>query len=248
MFQAFVIVSREGCELLLVSLALWAALRDAGRTELIRWAAAGLCVGASGAAATILLLPGSGLSEWFDIALTFCFGLSLALVSTGTMASVADVGTQAMRTLERWLAHRGAGVAVLVFLALSTLREVLEAFLLLRFVAAGQPPADMAWGTALGLLACALLASAWQLLRHRRGAHWAFRLSAVALFVLGAQMMLAAAVEVLLRGVGGHAPSRVARAFVPYLEEGDRYWVSCLVLALIPLSVWSRKWWRNVGD
>lgn len=246
MFQAFIIVSREGCELLLVLLALWTALRDHERPELIRWGIGGLAAGLVLAGVTIAHLPSTGLSEWFDITLTFGFGISLALVSTGTMASLADIDSKATARLEAWLAHRAAGPAVAVFVVLSTWREVLEAFLLLRFIAAGQESEELAWGVSLGLAACVLLGLAWQRLRHGRGARWAFRLSAVILFVLGAQMMIDAVVETLLRGVGGAGSTQVARSFVPFLEEGDHYWISCLVLAIVPVAIWSRRWWRRV--
>ncbi|MEJ8855620.1 hypothetical protein WKW79_13625 [Variovorax robiniae] len=248
MFQAFVIVGREGCELLLVILALQAWARREARPELIRWVLWGVVAGFAAAASAIVALPPSGMDEWFDIALTFVFGLSLALVSSGTMASVAGVGKHATHFVSHWLAHRASGVAVLAITAFSTLREVLEAVLLLRFVAARQTTEELAWGVALGLLACALLAVAWRALRERRGAHWAFRLSAVVLFVLGMQMLIDSVAEVLLRGVGGERPARWAYALTPYLENGDRYWVLCVVLATIPLMLWTRDWWRRTGD
>lgn len=193
-------------------------------------------------------LPPSGMNEWLDIALTFGFGLSLALVSSGTMASVSGIGVHATRAVSHWFAHRAAGAAVLGFAAFSTLREVLEASLLIRFIEVRQSPDEVAWGIALGFAACALLALAWRAFQTQRGAHWAFRLSAVLLFVLGMQMMIDAVAEVLLRGVAGDRSTRLGHALLPYLENGDRYWTMCAVLALIPLVVWARTWWRGAGD
>ncbi|MDM0115154.1 hypothetical protein QTI66_23595 [Variovorax sp. J22R133] len=247
MFEAFVVITRESCELLLVILALTGAARHGGRPELIRWALAGVACGMAAAAGIVAALPPSGMNEWFDIALTFGFGLSLALVSCGTMASVAGIGVHATRVLESWYSQRATGVAVLAFAAFSALREALEAVLLIRFISAQEPLADVAGGVALGLAACALLALAWRALEVRRGTHWAFRLSAVILFVLGTQMMIEAVAEVLVRGVGGAGSARLGHALMPYLENGDRSWMLCAALALIPLAVWTRAWWRRAG-
>lgn len=247
MFEAFVVIARETCELLLILLALSLAARRAGRPGLIRWALAGVVAGFAGAAAIVAALPPTGMSEWFDIALTFGFGLSLALVSCGTMASLSGVGAQATRVLDAWVTHPAAGFAVLVFAAASALREALEALLLIRFLSAQEPAADVAWGIALGLVACALLALAWKALQARRGTRWTFRLSALILFVLGAQMVVEAVAETLVRGVGGEWSSRLGYAMLPYLENGDRAWVLCAVLATVPLAMWARAWWRQAA-
>ena len=248
MFQAFIIVCREVGELLLVIFALLGWARSAGRPVLVWLIFAGVLTGFVIAAAIVAALPATGMDEWFSIALTFGFGLSLAIVSSGTMASVAGIGGQATRVLSAWSAHRAAGVTVLAFAAFSALREALEAFLLLRFVAARETAEDLAWGITLGFVACALLTAAWQGLRTRRGAHWVFRLSAVILFVLGMQMMIEAVSEVLMRGIGGDGSTQLGYALKPYLENGDRYWMLCLALATIPLLVWTRTWWRRAGD
>lgn len=248
MFQAFVVTSREACELLLVIFAVLGWAHRAKRPELARWVAAGVLAGFASAAAVIDALPPTGMNEWLDIGLTFGFGLSLALVSSGTMASVAGIGVHATGVFGTWLARRAAGPAVLLFIAFSALRETLEAFLLMRFIAERQPAEEVAWGIGLGLAACALLAVAWQALKARPGTHWVFRLSAVILFVLGMQMMIDAVAEVLVRGVAGEHPARVGYALLPYLEEGDRYWVLCLALAVIPLGIWARTWWRRASD
>lgn len=248
MFQAFVVTSREACELLLVVFALLAWTRRAERPELGRWVLAGVPAGFAIAAAVLAALPPSGLNEWFDIALTFFVGLSLALLSSGTMASVAGIGRHATRVFDAWFAKRPAGALLLAFVAFGALRETLEAVLLVRFIAARESSEDVAWGIGLGLLACALLATAWRALRDRRGAHRVFRLSAVILFVLGAQMMIEAMAEALLRGVGGRGATHLAHTLQPYLEEGDRYWMLCAALAAIPLALWTREWWRRAAD
>ena len=247
MFEAFVVVVRETCELLLILLSLSLAARRAGRPSLIQWALAGVAVGFAGGAVIVAALPPTGMNEWFDIALTFGFGLSLALVSCGAMASLSGVGAQATRVLDAWVAHPSAGIVVLVFAAASALREALEALLLIRFVSAQEAAADVAWGVALGLASCTLLALAWKALQARRGTRWAFRLSALILFVLGAQMVIEAVAETLVRGVGGTWFSRLGYAMLPYLEHGDRSWVLCVVLATVPLALWARAWWRQAA-
>lgn len=247
MFEAFVVVAREACELLLILLSLSHAARRGARPELLHWALVGVAAGFAAAAAIVSALPPSGMNEWFDIALTFGFGLSLALVSCGTMASLARVGAQATDLLDTWVAHRAAGVAVLAFGAFSALREALEALVLIRFISAQEPAADVAWGIALGLAACGLLALAWRALAARRGTRWTFRLSAVILFVLGAQMVIEAVATTLVRGVGGAPFARMGHAMLPYLENGERYWMLCAGLALIPLGLWTRAWWRQAA-
>lgn len=247
MFEAFVVIARETCELLLILLALSHAARRGGRPELFRWALAGVAAGFAAAWAIVWALPPSGMNEWLDIALTFGFGLSLALVSCGTMASLGGVGAQATQLLDTWVAHRAAALAVVAFGAFSALREALEALVLIRFISAQESAADVAWGIALGLAACALLAAAWRALAVHRGTRWTFRLSAVVLFVLGAQMVVEALVETLMRGVGGALFTRVGHSMLPYVENGDRYWLGCLILAIIPLILWTRAWWRQAG-
>lgn len=247
MFEAFVVIAREAGELLLILLALSHAARRGGRPELVRWAVAGVLAGFAAAGAIFSALPPSGMNEWFDIALTFVFGLSLALVSCGTMASLGGVGAQATRLLDDWVAHRSAALAVLAFGAFSALREALEALVLIRFISAQESLGDVALGVGLGLLACALLALAWRALAAHRGTRWTFRLSAVILFVLGAQMVIEAVVDTLVRGVAGDPLARLGHALMPYLENGSRYWVLCLLLALIPLALWTRTWWRQAS-
>ena len=248
MFEAFVVIAREACELLLILLALSHAARRGGRPALMQWATGGVLAGFAAAWAIVSALPPSGMNEWFDIGLTFGFGLSLALVSCGTMASLAGVGAQATRMLDDWVAHPFAGLAVLAFAAFSALREALEALVLLRFISVQEPIADVAIGIGLGLLACVLLALAWRALAAHRGTRWTFRLSAVILFVLGAQMVLEAVVDTLVRGVAGEMLARIGHAMLPDLENGSRYWVLCLLLALIPLALWTRAWWRQAGS
>ncbi|MBO9649309.1 MAG: hypothetical protein J7605_12415 [Variovorax sp.] len=247
MFEAFVIVAREAGELLLILLALSHAARRGGRPELMRSAYAGVAAGFAGGWSLVGALPPSGMNEWLDIGLTFGFGLTLALVSSGTMASLARVDAQAGEWLDGWISHRAAGLAVFLFAAFSALRETLEALVLIRFISAQEPSSDVALGVALGLIACALLAVVWRAIAGRRGTRWSFRLSAVILFVLGAQMMIEAVAETLMRGVGGSMFTRVGYALLPYLENGDRYWLLCVMLALIPLTLWTREWLRKVG-
>ncbi|SFN27444.1 hypothetical protein [Variovorax sp. OV329] len=247
MFEAFVVIAREAGELLLILLALSHAARRGGRPALMRWAGAGVLAGFAGAWAIVAALPPSGMNEWLDIALTFGFGLSLALVSCGTMASLAGVGERATELLDTWAAHPAAGVAVFAFGAFSALREALEALILIRFISAQEPAHDVALGIVLGLVACGLLALAWRALAAHRGTRWTFRLSAVILFVLGAQMVIEAVVETLVRGVGGQMLVRLGYAMLPYLENGERYWMLCAGLALIPLALWTRVWWRRAG-
>lgn len=247
MFQAFVIVSREAIELLLILIALREWARQAQRPGLGPWIAAGVIAGFAAAAAIVATLPETGMNEWLDIALTCGFGLSVALLSCGTMASMAGIGAHASSVFDNWFARRATAIPVLVFVAFSALREALEAFLLIRFVAAANTVHDVAWGVALGLAACALLAAAWQALATSRRTHIVFRLTAVLLFIIGIQMMLEAVVEVLLRGVAGPYLTQVGRAMQPYLENGDRYWLLCAGLAVIPLMLWMRAWWRRAG-
>lgn len=187
------------------------------------------------------------MNEWLDIGLTFGFGLLLALVSSGTMASLAGVDAQAGDWLDDWVSHRAASLAVFLFATFSALRETLEALVLIRFISAQEPASDVALGIVLGLVAIVLLAIAWRAIALRRGTRWSFRLSAVILFVLGAQMMVEAVAETLMRGAGGAMFSRVGYALLPYLENGDRYWMLCVALALIPLTLWTRDWLRKVG-
>jgi len=213
----------------------------------MRWAFAGVAVGFATGWAMVAALPPSGMNEWLDIALTFGFGLTLTLVSSGTMASLGRVDAQAGEWLDDWVSHRAANLAVFLFATFSALRETLEALVLIRFISAQEPSSDVAVGIALGLIACALLAVAWRAIAARRGTRWSFRLSAVILFVLGAQMMIEAVAETLMRGAGGAMFTRVGYALLPYLENGERYWMLCVVLALIPLVLWTRDWWRKVG-
>ncbi|MGJ7490749.1 hypothetical protein [Variovorax sp. ZT4R33] len=248
MFQAFLIVSREAIELLLIVLALREWARQAERPGLDPWIVAGVLVGLAGAAAVMATLPPSGMNEWLDIALTCGFGLSVALLSCGTMASMAGIDHHAQSQFDAWFAQRAAAVPVMVVVAFSALREALEAALLIRFVAAGTSVHDVAWGAALGLLASALIAAAWQVLATSRRTRFVFRLTAVLLFVLGVQMMLEAVTEVLLRGVGGPQTIRIGHALQPYVENGQRYWLLCAALAVIPLVVWARAWWRQAGS
>lgn len=247
MFQAFLIVARESIELLLIVIALREWARQAQRSGLEPWIAAGVLAGFAAAAAIVATLPASGMNEWLDIALTCGFGLSIALLSCGTMASMAGIGMHATSMLDAWFAQRSASVPVMAFVAFSALREALEAALLIRFVAAGNPLEDVVWGIALGLVACALLAAAWQVLATSRHTQTVFRLTAVLLFVLGIQMMLEAIAEILLRGVAGPQLTRVGYAMLPYVENGDRYWQLSAALATIPLIVWVRAWWRQAG-
>ena len=247
MFEAFVVVAREACELLLILLAISHAARRGCRPQLVHWAVAGVAFGFAGAGALVSALPPSGMNEWLDIGLTFGFGLSLALVSCGTMASLGRVGAQATQLLDTWVTHRAAALAVTAFAVFSALREALEALILIRFISAQEPAADVAWGIGLGLVACGLLAAAWRALAAHRGTRWTFRLSAVILFVLGAQMVIEAVVETLVRGVGGALFSRLGYSMLPYIENGDRYWVLCATLAVIPLALWTRAWWRQAG-
>lgn len=248
MFEAFIVIAREACELLLILLALSHAARRGGRPHLLHWALAGVVLGFGSAWAIVAALPPSGMNEWLDIGLTFGFGLSLALVSCGTMASLAGVGAQATELLDTWVTHRAAAVAVFAFGAFSALREALEALILIRFISAQEPIADVAWGIALGLAACGLLAIAWRALAAHRGTRWTFRLSAVILFVLGAQMVVEAVVETMVRGVGGALFARVGYSMLPYIENGDRYWLLCAALALVPLALWTRAWWRQAAS
>ncbi|WP_077002987.1 hypothetical protein [Variovorax sp. KK3] len=247
MFQAFLIVGRESIELLLVCLALRQWAYHAGRPALVRWIAAGVPAGFVAAAAVVAALPPSGMNEWLDIALDCGFGLSIALLSCGTMASMSGIGAHVTARFDAFFARRAAGLPVLAFVAFSALREVLEAFLLLRFVAVNNGTEEVAWGIALGLVACALLAAAWRTLEANRRTHIVFRLTAVLLFVLGVQMILEALAEVLMRGVAGVELTQLGRALSPYLENGDRYWMLCTALAAIPLLVWVRSWWRQAG-
>lgn len=247
MFQAFLIIGRESVELLLVCLALREWAFHAGRPELVRWIAAGVPVGLAAAAAVIAALPPSGMNEWVDIALTCGFGLSIALLSCGTMASMSGIGAHVTARFDAFLARPSAGLPVLAFVAFSALREALESFLLLRFVAASHGAEAVAWGLVLGIVACALLAAAWRTLEANRRTHIVFRLTAVVLFVLGAQMILEALAEVLVRGVAGGELTRLGRALSPYLENGDRQWMLCVALAAIPLVAWTRAWWRRAG-
>ncbi|OUM01999.1 hypothetical protein [Variovorax sp. JS1663] len=245
MFQALLIVGRESVELLLVCLALREWAFHAERPALVRWIAAGVPVGLAAAAAVIAMLPPSGMNEWVDIALTCGFGLSIALLSCGTMASMSGIGDHVAARFDAFFARRAAALPVFLFVAFSALREALESFLLLRFVAANHGTEAAAWGIVLGLVACALLAAAWGTLEGNRRTHIVFRLSAVLLFVLGVQMVLEALAEALMRGVAGGALTQVGRALSPYLENGDRQWVLCAALAVIPLAVWMRAWWRR---
>jgi high-affinity Fe2+/Pb2+ permease len=247
MFQAFVIVSREAIELLLILIALREWARQAQRPGLGPWIAAGVIAGFAAAAAVMATLPETGMNEWLDIALTCGFGLSVALLSCGTMASMAGIGAHATSVFDNWFARRATAVPVLAFVAFSALREALEAFLLIRFVAAANTVHDVAWGVALGLAACALLAGAWQALATSRRTQIVFRLTAVLLFIIGIQMMLEAITELLLRGVAGPQLTHVGHAMQPYMEEGERYWLLCAGLAGIPLVVWMRAWWRRAG-
>lgn len=247
MFEAFVVIAREACELLLILLALSHAARRGGRPGLMQWAGAGVLVGLAAAWGIVAALPPSGMNEWLDIGLTFGFGLSLALVSCGTMASLTGVGARATEMLDNWVAHPAAGVVVFVFSAFSALREALEALILIRFISAQEPLQDVALGIVLGVIACGLLVLAWRALAAHRGTRWTFRLSALILFVLGAQMVIEAVAETLVRGVGGQAFVRLGYAMLPYLENGDRYWMLSAVLAMIPLALWARVWWRRAG-
>lgn len=247
MFQAFLIVGREAIELLLVMVALREWARQEERPGLGPWMAAGLLGGLAGAAVVFAALPATGMSEGFDLALSGGFGLSVALLSCGTMASMGRIGEHAQSRFDAWWMRRSVAVPVLVFVAFSALREGLEAALLIRFVALGTDLHEVAWGAALGLLACALLAGAWQMLAIGRRTRIVFRLTAVLLFVLGVQMMLEALAALLVRGVAGAPMIRLGQALAPYVENGDRYWLLCAALALIPLLLWMRAWWRQAG-
>lgn len=247
MFEAFVIVFREAGELTLLTFAALAWAQRTGQLGILRWIVGGLLSGLVIAAALVATLPPWGMNEGFDIALTFGFGLSLLVVSTGTMASLGGIGSHATRVLGSWVAVRGAKPTAMFFMALSAAREALEGYLLLRFVAARELAEDVAWGTVLGFAACALIGWVWRKYQGDRSARWTFRLSAVVLFVIGAQMMAEALAEILVRGMVGTRMAQVGYGLLPYLEEGSRHWLSSLVLALIPLLLWARAWWRRTG-
>jgi hypothetical protein len=248
MFQAFLIVGREAIELLLIVFALrqWAKEADKGGLDV--WIAAGVALGFGTAICVVAALPPSGMNEWVDIALTCGFGLSVALLSCGAMASMGRIGVHTTSALDRFFEHRNARVPVLAFVAFSASREALEAFLLIRFIAASTAAEDVAWGAGLGLGACVLLAVVWRALATNPRTHVIFRLTAVALFVLGIQMLLEAVVESLLRGVAGAQLTHVAYLLLPYVENGDRYWVLCLALASVPFLVWMNAWWKRASN
>lgn len=245
MFQAFLIVSREATELLLIVLALRQWAKEGDKTGLDVWIGSGVFLGLGTAIGVVAALPPSGMDEWIDIALTCVFGLSVALLSCGAMASMGRIGVHTTSALDRFFEHRSARIPVLAFVAFSALREALEGFLLIRFISASTSPEDLVWGAGLGLAACALLAIVWRVLAANPRTNVVFRLTAVALFVLGMQMLLEAVVELLLRGVAGTRLTRAAYLLLPFMEDGDRYWLLCLALASVPFLVWMNAWWRQ---
>lgn len=248
MFQTFLVVSREAIELFLIVFALRRWAKEADKDGLDEWIAAGLLLGVVATGCVVAVLPPSGMNEWIDIALTCGFGLSVALLSCGAMASMGRIGVHTTSALDRFFEHRSARVPVLAFVAFSALREALEAFLLIRFIAASTAAENVAWGAGLGLAACSLLACVWRALAVNPRTHVIFRLTAVALFVLGMQMLLEAIVELLLRGVAGTQLTYAAYLLLPYVENGDRYWVLCLALASFPFWVWMNSWWTRASN
>lgn len=199
MLPAFVIVLREGFEAFLIVAVVFAYLRKAGRISLIpaaRWGvvaalAASLFVG-------WLLGKGANTSLWEGI-----LGLVAVPFVLGLVVHMWRAGPGLRERMEQRLASASsrstgwAAVGVFTFTVLMITREGMETALMLLQVRS----ADVAQGSALGLVGAGLMAWAWSRYGHRINVRRFFQVTGIFLILFVVQVAVYALHELSESGI-----------------------------------------------
>lgn len=237
-FQTFVVAFRECAELLLIASALLGAARAAGRFDLVARIAQGIALGlvlGLACAAGYLVLPESA---WRDGLLMLAAGVVTLVAVSRVFASGRSVDREATAAFEDWMQAPLAPVLLAGFALFCTWREVVEATFLLRTAWSETDATAFATGLVGALVAAGACALAYRRLVLRAGMATVFRVSALLVAYLAAELV----VDGLTKLVGGHAPALDA-----FLDDGPYRTWTLVLLVSVPALQWLTLAWRDTA-
>lgn len=229
MFQAFIIVLREGFEAFLIVAIILAYLRRSGRGSLASAVHAGIGAALFASAALgWVLMRGANLPLWEGvlglIALPLVVGLVVHMWRAGPgMRGALESRIEASASRP---ATGSAAAGVFAFTALMIAREGMETALLLFQVRQGQLLA----GAVLGLLGAAAMAWLWARVGHVINLRRFFQVTGIFLLLFSAQIAITSFHELAEAGVLPNSATLHA-ATEPYGPEGTYgHWLTLLMV------------------
>ena len=240
MFQAFIIVLREGFEAFLIVAIILAYLRRTGRSSLAAAVHGGIAAAVLASAALgWVLMHGANLPLWEGV-----LGLLALPLVVGLVVHMWRAGPRLRGQIEERIeasaslpVTRSAATGVFLFTALMISREGMETALLLFQVHQGRLLA----GIVLGILGAAAMAWLWTRVGHAIDLRRFFQVTGIFLLLFAAQIALTSFHELTEAGV---LPNSVALhvATEPYGPEGVYgRWLS-LAMVGIP-ALWLAATW-----
>lgn len=248
MFQAFIIVLREGFEAFLIVAITLAYLRRTGKPALAVAVHSGIAAAVLASAVLgWVLMQGANLPLWEG-----ALGLLALPLVVGLVVHMWRVGPRLRGEIEGRIeasashpAPRSASIGVFLFTALMISREGMETALLLFQVRQGRLLA----GAGLGILAAAAMAWLWTRVGHAIDLRRFFQVTGIFLLLFAAQIALTSFHELAEAGVLPNSAALHA-ATEPYGPEG--MYGRWLALAMVATpALWLTATWllgrRRVG-
>lgn len=241
MFDVFFVTLREALEVILLLAAIAAYLPAARRPELLRMLGVGAVIGSA-----IGIVVSAGVSRSFDplidAVLTLLFGVFLAWMAAGMLASESRIGRGIRASIDLWAERLGWPVAVALIAAIVTFREAFEVgFFVLRHADANGWQTALT-GSAFGLTAALLLPLAGSLLKWHAHLALAFRISALLLSYFALSIVVGSLFEIA--ALSGWLGSGPIDALVAQAETSRALLIGMLML--IPVFFILRDWWTEI--
>lgn len=237
---AFVIL-RELSELLLILLAVGRCLKGTARQALQRVAVAAAFMGcALGWGVMAMAVQGEhGLRV--EAAASVLLGAATLWMANAMLFSARAIQARVDDVLAPWPGRPAAAIAVVAYCGLAGMREGMEAFVLLRSVAADHGPAEVAGGIGLGVAAVAAACLAFRSLWGRLRLMALYRVSTLLLCFVSAKLIIGGLSQLLAGLADG--PTGWAAPLVPGDDASTTR--MALLITLWPALVFLRRWWRE---
>lgn len=239
MLNAWIVTLREAAEVLLITAAAQAYLRQQGRAQLLGQLVWGLLLGTALGVLIAAWAVSAPLDPRLEAAITIAFALSITLVATGMLSSADAVHRRVQLIIDAWFERAAVPVVVITFGAIVALRETLETALFLRSLQLRTGSSEIFTGAVLGLATAAFLAQGYGYLRTRVKLLVLFRVSTLLLLLLSIRLLLKG-VSDLLRMQGPAFEN-----LDPFLCGGPWFGWLCAALMSVPLYVLLKKWWHE---
>lgn len=247
MFDAFFILLRETAELFLCAEALRQCLREREAAEHSSSIKRGVILGFAFAAVLVASASAAPVDPRLVAAATVLFGAAMMCFAVGMLASARSIRAGIGSALERWTARLRTPTAVVLIMAFATTRETIEVAVFLQRAWSESGASDAIAGALLGLVASMLLWRAYRSVGTRAGLLVAFRLSALMLAFVSADLIVGG-LEMLARAEWTIAPQSPLIALLVEHADSDapRGWIYA-ILMLGPVTVFLRDWWNETA-